>query len=136
MFKNTLKTRTLLGGLLYSLIVSSPLYADDTEVFFGDSPDLSSVRPNVLLILDSAGSMSSNVQGSDLNQMETMRLALHRILDSVTSINLGLMRYNTPGGPILYPVANLDSTLTAGTVISGYRTVKMTPRGMARRPLT
>ncbi len=111
MSKNTLKTRALLGGLLYSLIVGSPLYADDTEVFFGAPPAAETVHPNVLFILDSSGSMSSNVPGSSLNRMENMKLAVHGLLNSVTNVNIGLMRFNNPGGPILFPVSYVDEDI-------------------------
>ncbi len=120
MFKNRLKTRALLGGLLYSLIVGSPLYADDTEVFFGAPPAAETVHPNVLFILDSSGSMSSNVPGTSLNRMENMKLALHGLLNSVTNVNIGLMRFNNPGGPILFPVSYVDEAIaTAAPEESG-----------------
>ncbi len=112
MSNNTLKTRALLGGLLYSLVVGSPLYADDTEVFFGSPPSASTVHPNVLFILDSSGSMSASVPGTSLNRMENMKLALHGLLNSVTNVNIGLMRFNNPGGPILFPVSYVDEDMS------------------------
>ena len=112
MFNNTHKARALVGGLLYSLVVGSPLYADDTEVFFGSPPSAETVHPNVLFILDSSGSMGTGVSGTSLNRMENMKLALHGLLNSVTNVNIGLMRFNNPGGPILFPVSYVDEGMS------------------------
>jgi type IV pilus assembly protein PilY1 len=57
----TVKTRLLsvFAGLLLSLAGASAARADDTEVFTGAST--TGVAPNILLILDTSGSMSSQV---------------------------------------------------------------------------
>ncbi|HEC15619.1 MAG TPA: VWA domain-containing protein [Sedimenticola sp.] len=125
MIKDTLKIRALVGGLIYSLAICFPAYADDTEVFFGAPPSAANVHPNVLFILDTSGSMGTQVGSTGLNRMEHMKLALHSILDSVNNINVGLMRFNDPGGPILFPTTFVDEPIEtvspgdpAGTVTS------------------
>ena len=48
-------------GLAWVLLASSAVYADDTELFVGNASGASQAKPNVLLILDSSGSMSGLV---------------------------------------------------------------------------
>ena len=84
--------------------------ADDTEVYVG-SEDLAltqGVRPNVLIILDTSGSMSTTVTGTGKDRLDNMKEALQGILDKLNNVNVGLMRFSNPGGPILFPVAYID----------------------------
>ncbi|GAB6041023.1 PilC/PilY family type IV pilus protein [Endothiovibrio diazotrophicus] len=97
------------------LAMPPALQAEDSEIFFGGATSGEEViRPNVLFIMDTSGSMGTTVSGTGKSRMENMKEALHTILDSTSSINVGLMRFhsrdgsNTDGGPILFPVANID----------------------------
>lgn len=53
--------RALLAGMLASLAAIAPALADDTEVFLNQA-DARGVRPNILFIVDTSGSMNSLVQ--------------------------------------------------------------------------
>lgn len=55
------RTRAVLAGLIASLASLSPALADDTEVFFSQGA-ARGIRPNVLFIVDTSGSMASTVQ--------------------------------------------------------------------------
>ncbi|MGE0114198.1 MAG: pilus assembly protein [Steroidobacteraceae bacterium] len=44
-----------------TLLIGSPALADDTEIFFGTSTSGSPGAPNIMLILDTSGSMDTNV---------------------------------------------------------------------------
>jgi hypothetical protein len=46
-------------AFLSTLWCTSPVWGDDTEIFFG-AVDSSSARPNVLFIIDTSGSMSGS----------------------------------------------------------------------------
>lgn len=87
--------------------------ADDTEIYFGAST-AGTIRPNILFIMDTSGSMSTTVSGTTKSRLQTMQEALTDILDSVDNVNVGLMRYSAPsntdnnGGPVLYPVKYID----------------------------
>jgi type IV pilus assembly protein PilY1 len=69
------------------------------------------VRPNVLFILDTSGSMSG-MDGMSEDRLDRMKDALHTILDDANNINVGLMRFTDPGGPILFPVSYIDEDVS------------------------
>ena len=48
-------------GLILSLGISVPVQADDTEIYRVDSNLVGNAQPNILFILDTSGSMNSNV---------------------------------------------------------------------------
>ena len=84
--------------------------SDDTDVYVGSEElaQVQGVRPNVLIILDTSGSMSTTVPGTGKSRMTNMKEALQSILDGLNNVNVGLMRFSNPGGPILFPVAYID----------------------------
>ncbi len=84
------------------------IHADDTEIYVGNRAFSEGIRPNILLILDSSGSMSAN-DGQDLDRLDRVKVALNAILDEVNDVNIGLARFHTPGGPILFPVSYVDA---------------------------
>ena len=86
------------------------LQADDTEIYLGDDTLSDATRSNVLFILDTSGSMSGT-DGTTPSQSRLVRMkeALQNMLDSVNNVNVGLMRFTNPGGPILYPVSYIDA---------------------------
>ena len=111
-----MKRRTLLPfTLAFATGVAAGLpaasLADDTEVYVGSEELAQSqgIRPNVLVILDTSGSMSELVPGTGKSRLENMKEALHSLLDGLNNVNVGLMRFSNPGGPILLPVAPIDA---------------------------
>lgn len=88
----------------------------DTDIYFSN-PNVSqqAVRPNILLILDTSTSMNSIVDdGQNKSRLTHMKEALSTILDNTQNVNVGLMRFSSnPGGPILFPIANLDAQASA-----------------------
>ncbi len=92
-----------------------PLHADDTEVFFGRQDIEQQIKPNVLFALDTSGSMTAKDGGSEA-RITRMKRAVNSIIEGATNINIGLMRFNgrDGGGPILYPVADVDKELCSG----------------------
>ncbi len=101
------KTKGFLLGIVCSLMAGMPAYADDTEIFFGGTNANSGVKPNLLFILDTSGSMTSK-DGGTTTRLDRMKDALKSILTSVNNVNVGLMRFSSPGGPVLYPVSFID----------------------------
>jgi len=97
---------------LFALIVaSSTASADDTDIYFsaGGNGTNAQIRPNVLLILDTSGSMSSYVSGTGKTRMQLMKEAMNQILDSMQGVNVGLMRFTyDAGGPVLFPIKYID----------------------------
>lgn len=84
--------------------------ADDTEVFFSAAASAgdTSIRPNVLFVLDTSSSMNRDVPGTGKNRLENMKDALVQILSESNNVNVGLMRFHDKGGPVLFPVTYID----------------------------
>jgi len=93
-------------------LVSGLARADDTEIFFGGGTG-ATIRPNVLLILDTSGSMTTTVPCPPscpaASRIQIMRNALVDILNGMEDVNVGLMRFTyQQGGAILYPIRYID----------------------------
>ena len=104
---------TLLLAMVVGTISALPvqLEADDTEIYLGNINVSTGVRPNVLFILDTSGSMSTT-DGMSQDRLDRMKEALRLILDDANNINVGLMRFTDPGGPILFPVSYIDEDVS------------------------
>jgi len=61
MLNTRLRTRVALFASMVAMVAGFPLMADDTEVYIGSSGFSSSIRPNILFIIDTSGSMSTDV---------------------------------------------------------------------------
>ncbi len=73
------------------------IHADDTEIYVGNRAFSANVRPILLLILDTSGSMAAT-DGQALDRLDRVKIALNAILDDVNDMNIGLARFHTPGG--------------------------------------
>ena len=121
--KNVLnKASTTIAIALMIFTSSFQAMADDTEIFFS-SVSLSgatSIQPNVLMVLDTSSSMTNivdeNNNGNDdpgeRSRLEHMKEAMHTILDNTNNINVGIMRFHERGGPVLFPVADINADVT------------------------
>ena len=112
--------KSFLVGVLSTLYTCTPLMADDTEIFFGGSTNVV-VQPNVLFVLDTSSSMNKT-DNTGITRLDRMKDALRTILNSAQDVNVGLMRFNNPGGAVIYPVADIDQSISTGedpTVLSG-----------------
>ncbi len=108
-------------SFLASLMICTPAWAEDTEIYFGGTSTNISVKPNVLFVLDTSGSMTST-DGTGQTRLARMKEALTNILNNAQDVNVGLMRFTNPGGPILYPVTDIDQEIVSEsqqTVLTG-----------------
>ncbi|MEH6824771.1 MAG: PilC/PilY family type IV pilus protein [Motiliproteus sp.] len=129
------KTRIVLSSFISTWLICTPAWADDTEIYFGGSTN-PEVPPNVLFILDTSTSMDVNDGGSS-TRLERMKSALKSILNTSEGINVGLMRFSNPGGPVLFPVtdinggtgANLLDGSVSARISSGSDDAEQTPNG-------
>ncbi|PIE35997.1 MAG: hypothetical protein CSA53_08180, partial [Gammaproteobacteria bacterium] len=88
--------------------------ADDTDIFFGTNSNLD-VYPNVLLIVDTSGSMNWQTNPpSNNNRIGHVKEALRILINDLNNVNVGLMRFSNPGGPVLYPVSPIDGDVVGG----------------------
>ncbi|GMM68804.1 hypothetical protein MTsDn1_20990 [Alteromonas sp. MTD1] len=102
--------------ILFSCIGFSA-FGDDLDIYLGNANSAVTYNPNVLFIMDSSGSMGG-YDGTDQTRMLRVQNALKAALGSATNINAGLMRFSDYGGPILYPIRNIDETVRPEIVIS------------------
>ena len=84
------------------------IHADDTDIYLTTGAATSGVQANVLFVLDTSGSMKEK-DGTGVSRLDRMKEALHEILDLANNVNVGLMRFHHRGGPVLYPVANINA---------------------------
>jgi type IV pilus assembly protein PilY1 len=118
--------------------------ADDTEVFFGNST--TATGPNILLILDTSGSMNTIDAGNTQSRATIVKNAVNNLLDnpSMANANVGLMRYSVNrkstdtqvandgyqagGGMIVYPISPLSTNKAAiKTELSSWKFAGPTP---------
>ena len=121
-YKVSAKFKAALFGFCYTLSSGFPAMADDTEIFFGNTV-VNGKYPNVLFILDTSGSMKTEVGNTNRTRMQHMQEALTNILNTATGVNVGLMRFNDPGGPVLFPVSNIAAELDVATPSASGNTV-------------
>lgn len=102
---------------LCTAVAITPVFADDTEIFFGQADPGLNTSPNVLFVLDTSGSMNGRDNGYSGTRLERMKDALTYILDSSANINVGLMRFNGfySGGSVIYPMTPIDETVCANS---------------------
>jgi type IV pilus assembly protein PilY1 len=108
------KTLYWVLACLGSLGAASQALADDTEIYFSQAAlqGTAVVRPNIMFVLDTSGSMRNEVPDSGgKNRLQVMQEALNAVLDSASGVNVGLMRFHEQGGPVLFPVSNIDAAV-------------------------
>lgn len=115
------KLSWLAVGFIYTSLGLVPAYADDTEIYFGGSSISTGVetRPNVLFVLDTSGSMGWSLSGSrdgSNERLDALKQAMTSLLSSVSNVNIGIMRFTNPGGPVLHEVAYIDEISGGSTV--------------------
>ncbi len=103
-------------AFMYTTLMGLPCstLADDTEIYT-DSPSSTGIA-NILFNLDTSGSMGNTVDennngtldSGERSRIEVLKDAMNTLLDSMPALNVGLMRYHRYGGPILFPVSNLN----------------------------
>lgn len=78
---------------LFAATHTSPLYADDTEIFFTQNAS-SLVKPNIMFVIDNSGSMGSSVGSTGKTRMEVVQDVTKNLIDSMVDVNVGLMKFN------------------------------------------
>ena len=77
--------------------------ADDIEIYAGISGKNAVYLPNVMFMIDTSGSMD-NKDGTSTTRLYKVQEALKQVLSASTDVNIGLMRFSNPGGPVLMPM--------------------------------
>ena len=99
--------------VLSALWQGAPAAADDIDIFLGD-PARAGRRPNVLFIIDTSEAMARPLPGGEQTRLQALQQAFATLLQGLDNVNVGLMRFSNPGGPVLYPISPIDGTALAG----------------------
>ncbi len=107
------KLLTTTATVAIAVTASLPAHADDSEVFFGQVSNNSSVHPNVLFVLDTSRSMHDPDPGQEGSRLDRMKEAMETILDDATNVNVGLMRFNSieGGSSVIYPITPINEVI-------------------------
>ncbi len=102
---------SVLAGLTFAPVVN----AYDTDIYFSNvntgagSGNNHGKQPNILMIMDTSGSMRSRVSSGAPTRLSVMQAALNNVIDNSQNVNMGLARLSRQGGAIVYPVADLNA---------------------------
>jgi type IV pilus assembly protein PilY1 len=113
---STKRITSSVSAFLFTILISMGAMGDDLEIYLGTGGTSNIYNPNVLFIMDTSGSMGAR-DGTDETRMLRVQNALKTALGSATNINAGLMRFSDFGGPILFPMSGIDSSVTPEIVI-------------------
>ena len=115
------KTMLAAGAFVYTLLVSQVVLADDIEIYVTrDLPADQRVRPNILFIVDSSGSMGSDVSGTKPKKTrnQVVLQVTKDLIDELKvngDVNIGLMRFSgNHGGRVLQEVKRLTNDNAPG----------------------
>ncbi|MGB0898187.1 MAG: VWA domain-containing protein [Psychrobium sp.] len=92
--------------LLVALL--KPVKADDTEIFLVSQKP----KPKVMMLLDTSRSMKNQVGQTNKSRLTTMQEAITEFIRQSEGVDIGLSRMNENTGAVIYPVTNLDETLS------------------------
>ncbi|WP_218352657.1 PilC/PilY family type IV pilus protein [Alteromonas lipotrueiana] len=112
--------KTLARFTLFSTLwlgIGAAAIGDDLDIYLGTADSATTYKPNVMFIMDTSGSMQ-NQDDTEKSRMLRVKEALSEALSSATDINAGLMRFSDYGGPVLYPVRDIDGTVYPEIVTS------------------
>ena len=122
--------RQLIYAFLLSVFCMHPVWADDTEIYFSPVSG-ADAQPNIVFLLDASYSMLSydcangrrrnrpcndGSEFGNVNRLDRMNAALTRIINSVTDVNIGIMRFSNTfaGSRVIYPVRDIGQTICDG----------------------
>lgn len=107
----TNRIRSLWISVVLTVFVLSPTWADDTEIFFGSNNGSGSGNPNIMLILDTSGSMSTTVT----TYLPFDPTASYNGNCSDNNIYYSLQQTNT-----VIPTCSTGGAISNGTTTRGY----------------
>jgi len=117
---NTMKSiNTLFTGLFLSLVIGTPVLADDTEIYKGQ--DAAKGASNLVLVIDTSGSMGTRVSGDTRNRLQVVQQVVKDVIIANPEnhdINVSVMRFNelgrdsagnfaNSGGRVISPLLNV-----------------------------
>ncbi|MEM7083252.1 MAG: hypothetical protein AAF465_11010 [Pseudomonadota bacterium] len=113
------------AAAVWVLFAGMPVWADDTEIYFGQPQSDPDNNPNVLLIIDSSGSMQSTVWDDPAlrDRLQVVQDVSADLINELEDVNIGMMKYdiaftNRPGwdtdfdlvgqgGMVVHPITDI-----------------------------
>jgi type IV pilus assembly protein PilY1 len=111
------KLKVASTAFILSFMVNLSAFGDDLEIYLGTNNSQFTYKPNVLFIMDTSGSMSGK-DNTQFSRMQRVQSALNQTLAEATNINAGLMRFSDHGGPVLYPITDIDMPVPPEIVLN------------------
>lgn len=114
------------------LITSTASRADDTDIFLSNPNYDSSIKPNVLFILDNSGSMdwaltrNDDARNGEKSRMDVMQESFEDILRNASNINAGLMKLHSRNNEttrLTFPVTDIDTPFGSSIQLDGTPTL-------------
>ncbi|SFN45203.1 PilC/PilY family type IV pilus protein [Marinobacter pelagius] len=105
------------AATVFGATATSPLHADDTEIFFTPPGTSQIVKPNIMFIIDNSGSMDTDVGDSDMTRMEVVKSVTMNLIDRMEDVNIGLMKFNVQKS-CNYHGSCWESTESGGHIMS------------------
>lgn len=109
------KLAMAVSACIYSSLTFQAALADDTEIYVPkELPADQQVRPNIMFILDSSGSMRSQVPNTGgKTRNAVMKTVVKNLIDELKTkedVNVGVMRFRgNDGGYVLHPSTRLTA---------------------------
>lgn len=123
-------------ALLMFSFISVGAHADDTEIYLGN-PNAQTVKPNIIFIFDTSGSMKNVVSGSGgKTRLKITQDAAIDTINGLSGVNLALMQFNIydnsqhRGGFFELPMKSIDDATHKADVINkigGFQAKTWTP---------
>ncbi|NEX17165.1 MAG: hypothetical protein C1943_11165 [Halochromatium sp.] len=127
----------LLASLCLTLAATISQGEPAQEPLFISGASIIPGKPNIMLMIDTSGSMRREVQANNESRINIAKQAAKNMVDSLTpppgapaTVRVGLATYNgTVGGKLWLPVADLDATHASAlkSRISGFEASGYTP---------
>ena len=121
-----MKTVAKLALLCMVLTPWLPAHGDDSDIFY-----VNVVEPNVVILLDSSGSMNDSING--MRKIDSAKLIVNSLINTVQGVRIGVFRFNaeSTSGLLVSPVGEDPATMVAqvNSIIAG----GATPLGRATR---
>lgn len=111
------KLKTYIASITLFSCIGFSAFGDDLDIYLGSSSNSTTIKPNVLFIIDSSGSMTAENDDNE-TRIARVRTALKESLTNATDINAGLMRFSNGGGPVIYPITDIDSPVNAEILVT------------------
>ncbi|MFC4701859.1 PilC/PilY family type IV pilus protein [Glaciecola siphonariae] len=111
------KLTLALSAFSLSFLVNLSAFGDDLEIYLGTNTSQFTFKPNVLFIMDTSGSMNKK-DGTPFSRMQRVQAALNKALSEATNINAGLMRFSDFGGPVLFPITDIDQPIPPEIILN------------------